>query len=79
MNITLTAFAVLCLSCAPSKPAEDAKRAAACVVVERSYTEAVNTLIDGGHCDHVQRIEDCKPYLAFEELYTASIRELRCQ
>jgi hypothetical protein len=79
MNITLAAFAVLCLGCSPSKPAEDAKRAAACVVVERSYTEAANGVIDAGTCDKHERIEDCPPYRAIEELYTASIRELRCQ
>lgn len=79
MNINLITAAVICLGCSPSEPAETAKREAACVVVERSYTEAVNELIDSSACDHVERIEDCKPYLAFEELYTASIRELRCQ
>lgn len=54
------------------------KHAAECATLDEFYAAAAAEIVGTGVCDSVERVEQCVPYAALEELYVQSAKAHGC-
>lgn len=67
----------LAIGCGGATQAE-IKHAAECATLDEFYAAAAHEIVGTGVCDSVDRVEQCVPYAALEELYVQSAKAHGC-